>query len=38
MEFKETDTEIEVKQRIFENLKLFFVKQAKEGDRKSCLF
>lgn len=38
MEFKETHPEIEVKKRIFENLKPFFVKQAKERDLKSCLF
>ena len=37
MEFMELHPEIQVKQRKFENLKPFFVKQAKERDRKSCL-
>ena len=37
MEFKELHPEIQVKQRKFENLKPFFVKQAKERDQKSCL-
>jgi len=37
IEFKEMHPEIQIKQRKFENLKPFFVKQAKERDRKSCL-
>jgi len=36
-EFKELHPEVTVKQRKFESLKPFFVKQAKERDRKSCL-
>lgn len=37
LEFRDFHPEIQVKQRKFENLKPFFVKQAKERDRKSCL-
>lgn len=36
-EFKELHPEVTVKQRKFESLKPFFVKQARERDRKSCL-
>lgn len=35
--FRELHQEVNVKQRKFEYLKPFFVKQAKERDRKSCL-
>ena len=37
IEFSTLHPEIKVKQRKFESLKPFFVKQAKERDRKSCL-
>jgi len=37
LEFKQLNPHINVKQRKFESLKPFFVKQAKERDRKSCL-
>lgn len=37
MEFCELHPEIKIKQRKFESLKPFFIKQAKERDRKSCL-
>ena len=37
LEFCEMHPEIKIKQRKFESLKPFFVKQAKERDRKSCL-
>ena len=36
MEFCELHTENKIKQRKFESLKPFFIKQAKERDRKSC--
>ena len=37
MEFRELYPNIKVSQRKFESLKPFFVKQARERDRKSCL-
>ena len=37
LEYRDFHPEIQVKQRKFENLKPFFVKQAKERDGKSCL-
>lgn len=37
LEFQELHPEVKVKQRKFESLKPFFVRQAKERDRRSCL-
>ena len=37
IEFSNLHPEVKVKQRKFESLKPFFVKQARERDRKSCL-
>ena len=36
-EFLELHSEVKIRQRKFESLKPFFVKQAKEHDRRSCL-
>ena len=36
-EFLELHSEVKIRQRKFESLKPFFVKQAKERDRRSCL-
>ena len=36
-EFQQMHPEVKIQQRKFESLKPFFVKQAKERDRKSCL-
>ena len=36
-EFVKIHPELKIKQRKFESLKPFFVKQAKERDRRSCL-
>ena len=37
-EFLELHSEVKIRQRKFESLKPFFVKQAKERDRRSCLY
>ena len=37
LEFQQLHPDVKVKQRKFESLKPFFVKQAKERDRRSCL-
>ena len=37
LEFQHLHPEVKVKQRKFESLKPFFVKQATERDRRSCL-
>jgi hypothetical protein len=37
LEFKAQYPEIEIKQRKFESLKPFFVRAARERDRRSCL-